>query len=467
MHRLILIVFLILAQGALAETCELDVSGSIHVNPLQEQDYLGWEDYFSAKEPLANVKIRLLGARKNRPFAQWEEATTDARGKFRFKVEKAGRGCRRDYKLRVQIKYASSTLNIKKPRNRTPDWFTIFQSKSAQTNFGDRVKLNNLVIARNNKWDRGSEIARQHGMIWITYQKLNDYLASLSPNRSSVHFAFKEKFDLRYPHNLKVVRDTKKGKTHEVSFANPITNTVAIVKNDRVNDLNVPILIHEMMHIWQYERMESIHYPTTSDTHDWALKKTRGQSGMVRYLIRHGTTHDEVTKEYVAFQEGFSWWFEELALERIFDVRPPKVLTRGHIYRHVAKSLDALDNHDVGWRQALTVMTLKEPLAYTYGDQDTEAVFSEFDQKRLNARKRLCKREVDSISVAFFLNHYSNHLTALNDPEDRAKRKELGPLYKGQMTLDYFLESVTHGDQYRRLLDPTNDEEYLQIFCDR
>tara|TARA_R110002072_G_scaffold1780_1_gene14581 strand:- start:9568 stop:11010 length:1443 start_codon:yes stop_codon:yes gene_type:complete len=479
MRFILSLALFVYSSSLFAATCNLQVSGKLIVNPLQEKSSLGWDQYFSKQEPLANVEVRLSGGKKNRAITKWQETTTDSAGRFNFEVEEEGKDCEKDYKLRVKVKFASSTINVKKSRNRTPDWYKVYQSPKADVSFSGHVDLGKVVFRQSGKWDRGSEVARQHAMIWLVYQRLNQYLGSLSPDDSELNHTFINKFEIKYPNNKKIIRDAKNGLTHELSYANPINKTISIIKNDRMNDLKVSVLVHEMMHIWQYERMKSIDYPSNRSIGNWALNKTRGQPGMARYLIGNRDMHDSVDKEYVAFQEGFSWWFEEIAAERIFSSEVPTVLNRGRLTREVAASLETMDNHDVGWRQILTVLTLREPLAYIYGDATTEGKNAALiEGKALSIKKRRC--ESSTVSVATILALSSNHISDTTDDSLEEEMEEgLGPLVRSQMTLegyfqraDFLALNVGIGldqeitDKYKRLIDPANDEEYMQIFCD-
>lgn len=469
MRVLLVSLFLLFSFPIYAEQCEFEVTGSLLINPVQETANLNWKKYFKKREPLENITLRLSSSGKHGPFSQLAETKTDSKGRFKFEVTGEDKECRKKRRIRVSFRYTSSTINIKRSEQARPNRFNIYQSEEADVRFTRDVDLEKLVIHRRGKRDLGSETARQHGMIWLVYQRLNNYLDEISPGRSHIRYSFNDRFRVQYPHSRKIIRDEIKGVTNELSYANPINNSVLLVKNDKVNDLKVPVVVHELMHLWQYEQLESISYPTAAGLADFARNKTRGQSGMARYLVGNRNTHDEVSKEYVAFQEGFSWWFEEVANTEIFKIGKPTVLNKGWMNREIAKSLDKLDNHDVGWRQFFTVLTLSNPLSYEYGDSDTAGRLA----KRLNprvARRQMEHCKPKTFSVQHILWLYHNHLTVFNDDSNQ---KEKGPLNRKQMTLDGFFERAAflnsplaqYEAEYLRLLDPTNNEEYRGIFC--
>lgn len=303
---------------------------------------------FGDKEGVAGITVK-VSARSRLPLNKWGtwnswgKLTTKADGSFQ--VSENHGGDRRQFK--VEILFDSDKLRIKEgledpiiqfdskgfPINvnldlTKKDWHEVFNDKGGPADDGRKagvINLGQIFIKR--------AVVRQHADLWDLYHKV----FNLFDRYGDAH-SFQKKVFVKYPMRL--------GK---ISYANPLNNNIYIDGDE----FDANILIHELMHIWEYERF-------------------RGEDGMAWQAIKHGTTHqDRENTTYVPGLEAFAEWSSYKILKEITEGKvlnfdryvykyPDIPLTREYIGKALNDSERVLANVDYtepGWHSLFNILT--------------------------------------------------------------------------------------------------------------
>ena len=256
------------------------------------------EDSYGNPVPLAGVKV-LVEAKEiaaDPTWDNWGEDVTNAEGGFRITNQKD----RSPRMFRVRAMFKNDDLKIYPPNtgllsqaiDKSPshavvdepvetlieqalahatrllydvDWFTIHQDDKDHKHEPDVVDLGSLTFQSGGDRDLGDRTARRHAEIWFVCRKV---MALLEDAGSGLGFPKNKPVAVLHPHNNSLINDRV-----ETSFSSPYNDVAFLVENSHVDGFDLTTIIHELMHLWVYQR-------------------SQGEDALAWQLLIHGSTHD-------------------------------------------------------------------------------------------------------------------------------------------------------------------------------
>jgi hypothetical protein len=303
---------------------------------------------FGENGGVAGITVK-VSARSKLPIGwgtwnSWGKLTTGSDGSFQ--VSENHGGDRRQFK--VELLFDSDNLRIKEGQETAiiefdskgfplniefdltdKDWHEVHNDDDGPATDGRKagvINLGDIFIKRT--------VVKQHADLWTLYLKVFGLFAGYGAD-----YAFQNKVMVKYPMKL-----------GGISYANPLNNNIYIDEDEF--DSNT--LIHELMHIWEYERFT-------------------GEDSMAWQAVKHGDTHqDRENTTYVPGLEAFAEWSTYKILKEITDGKllnfecsaykyPDIPLTRKYVGAALSESERVLANVDYterGWHSLLNILTV-------------------------------------------------------------------------------------------------------------
>ena len=147
-----------------------------------------------------------------------------------------------------------------------------------------------------------------------------------------------------HPHNNSLISDRV-----ETSFASPYNDVAFLVENSHVDGFDLTTIIHELMHLWVYQR-------------------SQGEDALAWQLLIHGSTHDGLQKKtWVAAHEGIAEWAHASApprpvrcmaawwAARTFEAKGLP-FTRRFLGDKGVAVLQDVDRSEYGWMSLLNIL---------------------------------------------------------------------------------------------------------------
>jgi hypothetical protein len=322
-----------------AKNCTWTVKGKVAVeHQLTElKDKLGTQSYLKGIKVKVSAKEKVFGIWGT--YNSWGDLTTNANGEYLVIKEK---NCD-NRRFKVEVKFQDSDLEVRHEHS-TSDiltdvkWYTIIddQERSSSTiDFGDST------FKANGANDLNDFEARRHADIWKLYQMVIEHMKSMGSE-----FAFKNQIKVKHPHNG-IVSDSK-----ELSYNNPTTRVIYIVKNSEKDHFNVATLIYEIGHTVEYDHMS-------------------GEICLTEGLLDNAGTHGLVDDHCVAFSEGFAEWYKDKIREELFGKREVLPFSRHHLASGGVgtplTNIGLMQRHDDGWLSVFHTLTLDNIHKYDFG----------------------------------------------------------------------------------------------------
>ncbi len=227
---------------------------------------------FVVTAALVNAEVQVEGSSLNSGgFVAWGTVRTDSTGTFTLTVSKPNAPRR----IRVRARFRDDSLKVTAP---TPlsDWSDIFESDTKLPT--PRVEARPFTFRRSGDFKTDDHYKRAAS--WYVCKTVIDALVAHDPS-----FAFKDQVTIVYP-----------GRAVNGSYANGLSRTVYInfvFSNKKAPDYgdqwDVPTLLHEFMHIWNYD-------------HNHGATNWLGAVTWDADLSTHSFQEDPA----VAFHEGFA-----------------------------------------------------------------------------------------------------------------------------------------------------------------
>ena len=331
------------------------------------------EDSYGNPVPLAGVKV-LVEAKEiaaDPTWDNWGEDVTNAEGGFRITNQKD----RSPRMFRVRAMFKNDDLKIYPPNtgllsqaiDKSPshavvdepvetlieqalahatrllydvDWFTIHQDDKDHKHEPDVVDLGSLTFQSGGDRDLGDRTARRHAEIWFVCRKV---MALLEDAGSGLGFPKNKPVAVLHPHNNSLINDRV-----ETSFSSPYNDVAFLVENSHVDGFDLTTIIHELMHLWVYQR-------------------SQGEDALAWQLLIHGSTHEGLQKKtWVAAHEGIAEWATHQLHRVLFGVWPvvggenieAKGLpfTRRFLGDKGVAVLQDVDRSEYGWMSLLNIL---------------------------------------------------------------------------------------------------------------
>lgn len=324
---------------------------------------------YGTRAPLSDVPVKVSAREKIvgawGPWNKWQETTTGSNGKFSIEKEKD----KSDRQFKVEVLFKDDTLKLYPENdgvlatlldkftgwNPITDfaeaaleqvleqttrlaydvkWFTVYkEDKKDNKHKHGTVDLGKMIFGKNRSEDRGLRVARCHAEIWLLVKEVFKYMRGLEGDVAFIKDA--KTIAIKYPHSNPLIGDKI-----EASYANPENYTAHIIKNSRSDDFDVQTLIHELLHLYVYQR------------------STR-EKGLAWQLFIHGSTHDgHQKKTWVPFNEAIAEWSSNFIFECLFNRKASIYggedalalpFSRSYLRHLGANTLSDVDHYEDGW----------------------------------------------------------------------------------------------------------------------
>lgn len=286
---------------------------------------------FDVTADLSNVEIRVEGSALNAGgFTSWGTTRTNIDGNFTLTARKPNAPRR----IRVSARFQDDSLNVTAPRPLS-DWSVVYESDGKLP--GPQVPLATYTFRRSGNPQDDDHYKR--AATWYLCRTVIDTLIAHDP-----WFAFKDRVNIVYP-----------AKAISGSYANGLTRSVYInfvFSNDKPPDYgdqwDVPTVLHEFMHIWNYDH-------------------NSGSSRWLGAILWDLSTHSFQEREAIAFHEGFAEYAKDELLHHIWGLAKEQPRSRDGLIssdrvggQTVAKMLDSLsmvEHNEHGVLAALHLLT--------------------------------------------------------------------------------------------------------------
>jgi len=420
--------------GTQAKDCTYRIEGTLGVeHKTNYKNFLG-----TNRSDLAGVEVRVRGRKivlgVGGVWGTWKTMRTDSKGEF--SVERTKDCSERD--IQVQVRFKEPGLEI---RDGVVKWYTVYQSRFEQGSGVDKDLQ--LTFSNNENRALSKRVPWYHAEIWTLYRAAIGQMAGFGSR-----FVFQSKVKINYPHN----HISSEG----VSYANPVTQLVALVKNASANHdggKNPEVALHELMHIWAYQH-----------SRNEGLVGTYFIGQTIENLVGAGDgnlVHGVVDETYVAFHEGFAEWAAEFLKPRIGPQSRTKPWSPSHLrgYSDGITSFGTIDLADRGWYNIFSLMQAPRPWEFNF---ETSA-------------DHLSRTNTSAADIIPFKNCQVGQLdfSELLNVIDRKGQQDIST---GDMNWSDFTNSVVSRSNgvsqrdvtvYRTMLDPTSSrQEILSSMCE-
>lgn len=220
------------------------------------------------------------------------------------------------------------------------DWFTIHQDDKDHKHSPDTVDLGTPTFKSGGGHDLGDRTARRHAEIWFTCRLV---MGLLQDAGSGLGFPRGKPVAIMHPHENPLIPDRV-----EQSFSSPYNQVAYLVETSQVDGFDVPTIIHELLHLWVYQR-------------------THGEDALAWQLFIHGSTHNGLQKKtWVAAHEGIAEWATHQLHRVLFGAwpmiygGPPESralpFTRSFLKSKGVTVLQDVDRSEWGWMSLLNIL---------------------------------------------------------------------------------------------------------------
>lgn len=294
--------------------------------------------------PLAGVEVEVLAANFG-VYASWGKVRTQADGSFTLRNEKDG--SKRKFKVKVRL--ASDDLEINtgvlaNPADFLSPAIPVFEHEREVE--GPQINIGTRCFKPGASGELGDRDNRRRAIAWYVCKTLIDALVDHDP-----YFAFKNKIKVIYPANV----------VSGLSYANGVTRCAYIHANNTSDQWDVQVLLHEVMHLWNYDHNHG--------TANWF--------GAV-FCPPDLSTHSHAERRPIAFHEGFAEFAAWELLHELWGDEPGSTRDRQLPYTRYAlahtlnlNTLDELEQNDRGVFRALCLLTGRAIYARKFGDKHT------------------------------------------------------------------------------------------------
>lgn len=225
--------------------------------------------------PLANVEVRLRGARYFGVYATWATGRTNANGCFVLTAQHSD--APRD--LRVDVRFEDNQLAVRNVWNAQAllnSWF--FNVRQVNGQGAGALNWGTMRFAPNEPGELGQAFRQDQAVFWFTGHQLDAELRAQDP-----WFGFNQAWTISYPDPIL----TLAGAGLALGFARPTLYAT--------EDATMGLMLHEMGHIWFYMHQSGANWNTFVD------------------FVNGFDTHNCQESRNTAFLEGFADFFSEHA----------------------------------------------------------------------------------------------------------------------------------------------------------
>ena len=268
-------------------------------------------------------------------YASWGKTRTSNNGTFSVS-ERISVFPAKARKIRVKVKFVDKELGVVAGALAAPlksKWYTVYQSAAKQR--GPTINIGTKRFRSGATGNLGRQEYVRQATIWHVCKKIMREL-----ERRDSWFAFKKKITIVYP--AKVISKTP--------YANGVTRCAYIHKNTRDTWWSLETVIHEVMHLWNYDH--------NTGTSNWLQ------------AVCDGNTHSFQEKPAIAFHEGFAEYAMDDLLHEIWGLNRVEPFNRHSVRNRSGQALTNLkvvEGSDEGVTNALHTLTTPDIYTRTFG----------------------------------------------------------------------------------------------------
>lgn len=304
---------------------------------IQFFDTMTRDDGKNMNKPLAGATVEIHGANVGRLYDSWGKVFTDSEGNFSLKTEKSG--SKRHFKVLVRFEDKEKMLSVNTPLlggGLASDWYQVFET--VNTTDGPKVDIGTKTFSSGATDDlsKSDNIKRAHMFYWV--KRTMDALKSRGGG-----IQFNSPINVAYPANV----------VSGQSYANGVTRTVYIHRNSKTDHGNVDTVLHEAMHLWNYQH-------------------NTGTSNWIQAVMSGKSTHEFQEKAAIAFHEGFAEWAKDALMSELFGRKAVLPANRYSLATNGLNTFETLERNDDGVTHALHLLITQPVWAYKFGTSAKE-----------------------------------------------------------------------------------------------
>jgi hypothetical protein len=308
---------------------------------------------------LTNVEVEVLASNFG-AYASWGTVRTDSNGYFTLKNTKD----QSKRKIKVKVRFADGELEINTGALANPADFVSPAIEVFEHNHevdGPTIDIGTRTFKAGAAGELGDRVNRRRAIAWYVCKTLiNTFQAKDS------YFDFKGKVKVIYPANV----------VSGLCYANGLTRSVYMHTTNSKDLWDVQVLIHEFMHLWNYDHNDG--------TANWF--------GAV-FCPPDLSTHSQAERRPIAFHEGFAEFAAWELLLELWGDEPNSTRTKQLPYTRYAlvhelylDTVDEVEQNDRGVFRALCLLAGRAIYARRFGDKNTRLDSNPNPEKVDNAR---------------------------------------------------------------------------------
>jgi len=293
--------------------------------------------------PLPNAEVEVFASNFG-IYDSWGTVRTNSDGEFTLRKEKD----KSKRKFKVQVRFADSELEINSGALSDPLGFLspaikVFEHSSEVE--GPSINIGTRSFVQGNSGELGSQQNVRQAISWYVMKTVINTLQA-----TDSYFDFNGKIKVIYPAN--VVSGT--------SYANGVTRCAYIHKNSSTDQWDVPTVLHEVMHLWNYD-------------HNY------GTSNWLAAVVcpPDWDTHSQEEKRPIAFHEGFAEYAAYGLLQELWGHEPQTRFERPKAYSRYGlrvglgiHTADEVERNDGAVYRGLALLTGRALYKKVFGSEE-------------------------------------------------------------------------------------------------
>lgn len=368
--------------------------------------------------PLSNVKVRVDGSTQNtNGFLSWGTVQTGADGSFTLSQRKSDKPRR----FRVFVKFENDALHVKRPPG---GWYSVFYSPVGAFTASPTLNIDERIFG-----DNTGNLGHQ--------QDANAYYIAQS--------VVERLRDEGHPFTKKIHVDLFQRPLTGSSWAKGIVRHTANITADAFNPVTI---IHEMMHLWNYQH--------NSGTTNW-LGAIWGDSDTAG--------HQE--NPNVAFHEGFAEYAAWELMHLIWGVEKGLPYSRQWLNSRGFTTREMVERYWLGVKSCLRFLTADHPFFIDVGVIGSPMSYAESRYHRIPSRPPHPPRCCPDRFLDFF-----DVLEVFNEHPEAGWKKEWDAGDKDNGVFNFFARSadivegfsIVESGQLAQAIDPQGAIQ-MEDFC--
>lgn len=389
----------------------------------------------SKSRPLANAEVE-ISASNFGSFGSWGKVRTDSDGSFSMRKEKD----HSKRKFKITVRFADDELEVNSGLLASAGDFlspSIKIFEHANEVEGPTINIGTKTFAAGGGSELGDLENRRRAITWYVGKKLISTLRS-----KDSYFNFKDKIKVVYPAN----------NVGGACYANGLTRSAYIHSTGSSDQWNVQTVLHEVMHLWNYDHnhgttnwLTAVTCPPDLDTHS--------QSERINVAFHEGFA------EFASWQLMWEMWGNESGATRDDSAMrlPYTRYALTHDYR--LDNVDEVEQSDNGVHRALNLLVMTDLYDHKFGTND-KRLDSDPNPKLVRTEEHDCPHRTNYATIWDVLKVFQANSGAGYSQEWEVGRRDYGVRRFIERAGDILpnLDEITT-DLMLGLIDPNSEEQ--------